>query len=158
MAKCVQLKSNASSKSSAQQEARFAKREWIISRADVLLDDFHRSDLGEAFETASKMQWADVLEGLPREVINKGIIEYQRHGPRSQKTKKLMKPAPGDIYFFSIPFLPKLKVNAPQPEPKRLRVTPEATARIREELGFPPLPGATYKPKVLPGSKSRSVE
>lgn len=69
-----------------------------------------------------------------------------------------MKPAPGDIYHNSMKFVPKLKVDTPQPEPKRDRVTAEATARIREEVGWPAMPGATYKPKVIPGSKFRTEE
>ena len=61
------------------------------------------------------MQWAHVLEGLPRDAIDKGIIEYQRNGPRSQTTHKLIKPAVGDIYAFAKQFIPKPKIVATQP-------------------------------------------
>lgn len=136
MAHDIQQMNNASSELSEQQEARLSDRKWIIGRIEVLLNDFYRKDLGEAFDTAAQIQWADVLEGLPREAINKGCIDYQRNGPRSQATNKLIKPAAGDIYRFSLPFIPRPKVVAParDQEPERHISSPEEKARVQQMI------------------------
>lgn len=82
------------------------------------------------------MQWADVLEGLSGEVINKGVVGYESHSPRSEKIKKLAGPVRANIYDFSTSNAPKQRNvdPRPNPEPTQDRVVPEAAARIRNSL------------------------
>lgn len=132
MATDIKAKNNGSHELSKLQAARLSDRKWILGRIEVLLGDFYREDLGEVFGVAALMQWADVLEGLPHDAIDKGIIEYQRNGPRSQTTHKLIKPAAGDIYAFAKRFIPKPRiVVTQQPERERHIPSPEEKARVQ---------------------------
>ena len=72
--------------------------------------------------------WADVLEGIPREFIQRAAIQYQREEPRK-------KPTPGAIYGLAQRMMPKPQ-TVREPEPERVPATPEEAAKILDEIGF----------------------
>lgn len=66
--------------------------------AKTVLRPFFSKDEGETLEDAELLLWFEVLEPLTDEEIYNAVIDYQRNGPKSRTTHKLIKPAPGDIY------------------------------------------------------------
>lgn len=70
---------------------RAGHREWIGGRALTLLSHYWREDDPVEMTAAIGRDWADVLEGLPQDVIQRACIQYQREEPRR-------KPTPGAIY------------------------------------------------------------
>lgn len=108
---------------------RAAHREWIGGRAVTLLSHYWRDDDPVELTAAIGQDWADVLEGLPRDAIQKACIQYQRDEPRR-------KPTPGAIYAIAKAFLPKPRIVS-QPEPPRPEpVSREAAAEILKANGF----------------------
>ena len=79
---------------------RAVHREWIGGRAITLLSHYWRDDDPVELTAAIGQDWADVLEGLPQEVIQRACIAYQRQEPRR-------KPTPGAIYQLAIELMPK---------------------------------------------------
>lgn len=75
-------------------------RDWIGGRAVTLLSHYWRDDDPVELTAAIGQDWADVLEGLPREAIQSACIAYQRVEPRR-------KPTPGAIYQLAKESLPK---------------------------------------------------
>lgn len=67
--------------------------------------------------------WADVLEGLPRDAIQQACIAYQREEPRR-------KPTPGAIYRLAKDSLPK-----PAAVETLRKTTPEEDAAYAERAG-----------------------
>lgn len=109
---------------------RVAHREWIAGRALTLLSHYWRADDPVELTAAIGKDWADVLEGMPQDAIQKAAIQFQRDEPKR-------KPTPAAIYALAKMFVPKPKPVA-TPEPERVRVTPERAAQIMEEAGFRP--------------------
>lgn len=66
----------------------------------TLLSHYWRHDDPSELTAAIGQDWADVLEGLPQECIQRACIEYQRQHPRK-------KPTPGAIYEKANSYLPK---------------------------------------------------
>lgn len=109
---------------------RAGHREWIGGRALTLLSHYWRDDDPVELTAAIGADWAEVLEGIPQEYIQRACIQYQRTEPRR-------KPTPGAIYDIARKLMPKPK-PVQEPEPERDRCSPEAAARICEEAGFSP--------------------
>ena len=110
---------------------RAVHREWIGGRVITLLSHYWRDDDPVELTAAIGADWADVLEGLPQEFIQRACIQYQREEPRR-------KPTPGAIYEMARAMMPKPALVR-QPEEKRdPPCSPEAAAEIMEEAGFRP--------------------
>lgn len=102
----------------------------------TLLNHYWREDDPAEMTAAIGQDWADVLEGIPQEYIQKAAVKYLRTEPRK-------KPTPAAIHKMASDMMPR-------PEPKQIkrvstpsaasrdRVTPEAAARIMKEAGFNP--------------------
>lgn len=116
------------------QGERASHREWIGGRVLTVLSHYWREDDADALTSAIAADWADVLEGLPREAIQKACIQYQRDEPRR-------KPTPGAIYSLARNFMPRPKVvmpSVPAPSPDRERCPPEVAQALCEAAGYAP--------------------
>lgn len=91
----------------------------------TLLGHYFRPDDPVALTAAIGKDWADVLEGLPQDAIQKACIRYQREEPRR-------KPTPGAIYAMAREAMPRPQVVRSEPEPERPEPTPEERARVAE--------------------------
>jgi hypothetical protein len=101
----------------------------------TLLSHYWRDDDPVELTSAIGQDWADVLEGLPREMIQRACIQYQREYPRK-------KPTPGAIYEKARSYMPRpapvsIDQFSPVRDPDEI-VTSEAAARIMAEAGFSP--------------------
>lgn len=107
-------------------------REWIGGRAITLLSHYWRDDDPVELTAAIGRDWADVLEGLPQEYIQRACISYQRREPRR-------KPTPGAIYELAQSCMPKpAQVSHADPEhfgPPRPRLTQEQRERVLRQAG-----------------------
>ena len=114
-------------------QVREEHREWIAGRTFTLLSHYWRDEDSEALTAAMGKDWADVLEGMPQDCIQKACIKYQRDEPRR-------KPTPGAIYALAREFMPRPQVVHSQPvEPAaREKCSPEVAQRICEEAGYAP--------------------
>lgn len=116
-------------------QARAVHREWIGGRALTLLSHYWRDDDPTELTAAIGQDWADVLEGLPQELIQRACIEYQRKFPRK-------KPTPGAIYEIAKSYMPKpepvrIEQFSPVRDPDEI-CSAEAAERIMREAGFRP--------------------
>lgn len=109
--------------------ARTEHRAWIKGRAATLLAHYWRDDEDPAMLAAIGKDWADVLEGIPQEYIQRACIQYQRDEPRK-------KPTPGAVYQIAVALMPKPRLAAAQPEPERTPATKEQAAAILAAAGF----------------------
>lgn len=107
--------------SSREQAERKSHREWIGGRALTLLSHYWRDDDDEMLTAALGADWADVLEGLPQEVIQRACIQYQREEPRR-------KPTPGAVYQIAMAFMPK-----PTPVPAHRPMTQDERHAAEED-------------------------
>jgi hypothetical protein len=116
----------------AQQE-RVEHRVWIAGRVLTVLSHYWRDDDDEALTSAIAADWADVLEGLPQDAIQKACIQYQRK-------EAWRKPTPGAIYALARDFMPRPAVvrSEPAPEPPKERCDPKVAQAICEAAGFTP--------------------
>lgn len=116
-----------------EQEARLRHREWIGGRCYTLLSHYWRDDDEDMLSAAIAADWADVLEGLPQEFIQKACIKYQRDEPRR-------KPTPGAIYGMAREMMPRpaFVSTAPKPEPEKERCDPKVAQAICEAAGYAP--------------------
>ena len=110
-------------------------RTWIKGRAATLLAHYWREDDDPALLAAMGKDWADVLEGLPQEIIQRACIQYQRDEPRR-------KPTPGAVYEIAMQLMPRPKQvridhTTPMRDPADV-VTPEKAEAILREVGFRP--------------------
>jgi hypothetical protein len=110
-------------------------RTWIKGRAATLLAHYWREDDDPALLAAMGKDWADVLEGLPQEIIQRACIQYQRDEPRR-------KPTPGAVYEIAMQLMPRPKQvridhTTPMRDPADV-VTPEKAEAILREAGFRP--------------------
>jgi hypothetical protein len=116
-------------------QEREAHREWIGGRAITLLSHYWRDDDPVELTAAIGRDWADVLEGIPQELIQKACIAYQRKEPRK-------KPTPGAIYQMARELTPRPKQARvdliPDSRPFRERVSKEAAQQIVAAAGFAP--------------------
>lgn len=109
-------------------QERVEHREWIGGRCMTLLSHYWRDDDPVELTAAIGKDWADVLEGLPQEFINRACIQFLREETR--------KPKPSDIYRRALAMMPK-PTRVPDPEPERgERCSPEAAAKILAEAGL----------------------
>lgn len=115
-------------------QARQEHREWIAGRSFTLLSHYWRDDDSEALTAAMGKDWADVLEGLPQDAIQKACIQYQRDEPRR-------KPTPGAIYALAREAMPRpalVRQPMPAPEPEKERCDPKVAQAICEAAGYAP--------------------
>jgi len=114
---------------------RAAHREWIGGRALTLLSHYWRDDDPVELTAAIGQDWADVLEGIPQDYIQRACIQYQRDEPRR-------KPTPGAVYQIARALMPKpapVRIDNFTPiRPREEVCTPEAAAEIMAEAGFRP--------------------
>lgn len=117
---------------------RAAHREWIGGRVLTLLSSYWRDDDPIELTAAIGADWADVLEGIPREYIQRACVSYLRDEPRR-------KPTPGEIYQRAKAFMPTPKVvhRAETPEEREASrreienaraINPEKKAKAEEIL------------------------
>lgn len=88
------------SESTPSLQERADHREWIGGRVVTLLSHYWRDDDPIELTAAIGRDWADVLEGLPQDAIQKACIRYQREEPRR-------KPTPGAIYEMARAAMPR---------------------------------------------------
>ena len=81
-------------------QEREAHREWIAGAAYTLLSSYYRPDDPVKLTAAIGKDWADVLEDMPRELIQKARVQYLREEPKRR-------PTPGDIYQRVVRMLPR---------------------------------------------------
>lgn len=93
---------------------RAAHREWIGGRALTLLSHYWRDDDPVELTAAIGQDWADVLEGIPQDVIQRACIRYQRENERK-------KPTPGAIYQLCRKSMPAPHIAALPPLVKMSR-------------------------------------
>ena len=99
-------------------------RTWIKGRAATLLSHYWRDDDDPALLAALGKDWADVLEGIPQEYIQRACIQYQRDEPRR-------KPTPGAVYEIARALMPRPVIVRSEPW---LIAAPELTAEQRAEM------------------------
>lgn len=104
--------------------ARTEHRTWIKGRAATLLAHYWREDDDPALLAAIGKDWADVLEGLPQEYVQRACIQYQRDEPRKR-------PTPGAIYQIARALMPKPEIVIP---PLQIAEHREMTAAEKEAL------------------------
>ncbi len=75
-------------------------RAWIKGRALTLLNHYWREDDDLSMLSAIGKDWADVLEPLPQDLIQRACVQYQREEPRRR-------PTPGAIYEIASRMMPK---------------------------------------------------
>jgi len=80
-------------------EARESHREWIVGRVLTLLNHYWREDDPVEMSAAIARDWADVLEGLPQEYIQRAVIRFQQ-------TSDNRKPTPCAIYALARDLMP----------------------------------------------------
>ncbi len=90
---------------------RAAHREWIGGRVLTLLSHYWRDDDPIELTAAIGRDWADVLEGLPEEYIQRACLKYLRTEPRR-------KPTAGAIYQMARDLIPSPKVVRSRPMSK----------------------------------------
>ena len=106
-----------------------AHREWIGGRILTALSHYWREDDPVELTAAIGADWADVLEGIPQEFIQKACIQWIRGESR--------KPKPAEIYRLAQSMMPRpVAVKAQEPEIER--VTAEAAMDIMAEYDFAP--------------------
>lgn len=103
---------------------RTERRTWIKGRAATLLAHYWREDDDPALLAAIGKDWADVLEGLPQEYIQKACIQYQRDEPRKR-------PTPGAIYQIARALMPKPQIVRTAPDHAK---HDETTREERDEI------------------------
>lgn len=111
---------------------RLDHRQWIGGRILTLLSHYWREDDPVELTGAIGKDWADVLEGLPRDAIQAACLRYMRDEPRR-------KPTPGAIYAMAHESMPKPRVvfnRAPEPIQEPERISRERAAEIMAEVGF----------------------
>ena len=114
-------------------EARATHREWIVGRVLTLLNHYWRADDPVELSEALGRDWADVLEGLPQEYIQRAAIRFQQTS-RSKPT-----PAAIDALARELMPPPTVVASAPPPqEPQRDRVSAARAEEIMNEIGFRP--------------------
>lgn len=97
----------------------------------TLLNHYWRPDDPVELSEALGRDWADVLEGLPQDVIQKACVRFQQTS-RS-------KPTPAAIYALARDLMPPPAVvfSAPVEAPaKRERVSKEVAAEIVAKAGY----------------------
>lgn len=107
-----------------------AHREWIGGRAVTLLSHYWREDDPVELTAALGRDWADVLEGIPSEYVQRACQQYLREQPSR-------KPTPGAIYQIARKLMPAPRV-VETPEPERKRIDAQTAARIMADAGFNP--------------------
>jgi len=114
-----------------EQQERSDHRMWIGGRAVALLNHYWRDDDPAEMTAALGRDWADVLEGLPRDAIQKACIQYQRSEPRR-------KPTPGAIYALARENMPRPVVVRSEVAPRleAQRCSAEAAQEIVERAGY----------------------
>ncbi len=110
---------------------RRAHREWIGGRAITLLSHYWRPDDPVELTAAIGKDWADVLEGLPQDAIQRAAIRFQQENQKA-------KPTPAAIYALAVASLPRPVLVKPEPERETPRVSKERAAEILAEAGFRP--------------------
>ena len=105
----------------------------------TLLGHYFRPDDPVESTAAIGRDWANVLEALPQEYIERACVAYLRAKPRK-------KPTPGDIYQRARALIPPQRV-APKGKPVQERAATSTAARANEILA-----SAGPKPKQFGGS------
>lgn len=106
-----------------------AHREWIGGRALTLLSHYWRDDDPVELTAAIGRDWADVLEGIPQEYVQRACLEYMRTEPRK-------KPTPGEIYQRAVKAMPKPQVVPTAEVERPERVSAEAANEILAKAGY----------------------
>ena len=116
-----------------EQQERVDHRGWIAGRVVTLLSHYWRDDDDDSLLSAIAKDWADVLEGLPADAIQKACIRYQREEPRR-------KPTPGAIYALAREAMPRPKAvyAAPHVQPEKVLCDPKVAQAIVEAAGYTP--------------------
>ncbi len=115
-------------------QERAAHREWIGGRAITLLSHYWRDDDPVELTAAIGKDWADVLEGIPQEFLERACVQYLRENPDR-------KPKPGNIYQLARAMMPAPRAVIDHTTPMRSpeeRCSPEAAAEILSKAGFKP--------------------
>lgn len=108
---------------------------WLAGRITTLLSHYYTPDIPAALSEAAMVDWLAVLDGLPRDDIERACMDYLRDEPDRRPTpgrirkRVLAKRAWAEKYRA-----PVVQIEAPSRE----RVTPEAANAILAEAGFTP--------------------
>lgn len=129
-------------------EARLSHREWIVGRAVTLLSHYWREDDPVELTEAIGRDWADVLEGLPQQYIQRAVISFQQS---ARPGKYPPKPTPAAIYAIAKDMMPMpvvVRQQVDEPEPYgALSVPVEERRRISAEV----MAENGYRPKTFGG-------
>lgn len=110
-------------------------RVWIGGRIATLMGHYWRETDSAELRQAMAKDWADVLDGLPKEAIRKGCLAFQR-------TEAKRRPTPAAIFQLAKDFVPRAAVVYCPPfhhvEPKEPRCDRATAQAICEEYGFVP--------------------
>lgn len=112
-------------------------REWIGGRAITLLSHYWRDDDPTELTAAIGQDWADVLEDIPQEYIQRACLRYQRENPRR-------KPTPGAIYELA---------RAAMPDPRIARLPPVAPMSKEDEEAYR---ASVARDKINPERKAQA--
>ena len=99
----------------------------------TLLSHYWREDDDDALISPIAADWADVLEGIPREYVQRACKRYLMDEPRR-------KPTPGAILALARQAMPAPKAvatNVPV-EPERVTCDPDVANEIMKKAGFLP--------------------
>jgi hypothetical protein len=119
-----------------QRNARSENFVWIAGRVVTLLGHYWRADDPVELSAAIAADWAEVLEGIPQDFIQKACLKYLKDNPAR-------KPTPGAIRALAVALMP----SRPRPIPTD-HITPmravedrcskEAASEIMRAAGFRP--------------------
>ena len=100
----------------------------------TLLSHYWRDDDPSELTEAIARDWADILEGIPQDVLHKACLRYMRNEPRR-------KPTPGAIYALCRDMMPRpavVRTHVVDPRPDRPRVSGEVANEILSRAGYAP--------------------
>ena len=110
----------------------------------TLLGHYWREDDPVELTGAIARDWAEILQGLPADVIQGAVMRYLRDEPRR-------KPTPGAIYAIALDMVPRPVIVRRQEvqtyTPPKERVSADRAAEIMAEAGY-----RSYAPKKFPST------
>ena len=82
--------------------------------------------------------WMDVLQNCSHSEIREAWADYQRDGDNRSARGRLVKPDAGALYRIILRKRPKPKLVEKPEEPREPPCSPEAAAKIMQEVGLRP--------------------
>ena len=115
-----------------------AHREKIGVRVQAILSQFWQEDMPDAVKAIEVEGWMDVLQNCSHSEIREAWADYQRDGDNRSARGRLVKPDAGALYRIILRKRPKPKLVEKPEEPREPPCSPEAAAKIMQEVGLRP--------------------